>query len=188
MGGHNGIKSDLLANSGTANGLSNQYNSEALGIGSSLVPTLTSQMANPQGFNPTTMGQMTTAAEQTAGGSNAGTSGAAGLRAARTRNIGSGQSTISQAGRDAAEQLSQRNAGIQTQNANLKAKQQSDAEHELGSLYGTDVGAGESALGISNSALNNAGNLQNFWQQMLLQGMSSAGTAASGGAFGKLGP
>ena len=175
MGGHSGIKSDLLNNSTSANNLGTQYNSQALGINSALTPTLTAQMANPQGYSPTTMGQMQTAAEQTAGGSNAGIAGAAGLRAARTRNIGSGQAATEEAGRGAGQELSQINAGIQTNNANLKAKQQAEAEGGLGKMYGEDVGAGEGALGLSNQSLTGAGNLSDFWQQLALQGVQSAG-------------
>lgn len=179
MGGHNGVKKGLFDNSAEAQDLSKQYSSNALGIGGSLVPTLTNQMVNPQGFSPATIGQMTTAAEQTAGGSNAGVSGTAGLRAARTRNIGSGQATTSQAGRNAAEQLSQTNANIQSENANLKAKQSAQAEGALGSIYGTDVNAGNNALGISNNALNDAGNLKSFWQNLMLQGLQSGGEVAA---------
>ena len=183
MGGHNGIKGDLLNNMTTANNLGNQYNSQALGISSALTPTLTAQMVNPQGYSPTTMGQMQTAAEQTAGGTNAGIAGAAGLRAARTRNMGSGQAATAEAGRGAGQELSQINAGIQTNNANLKAKQQAEAESGLGKMYGEDVGAGEGALGLSNSSLASAGNLKNFWQDYLLnaQKEESSMAAAAGG-------
>ena len=180
MGGHSGVKSALFANSNEAGNLANQYESNALGINSALAPTLTSQMVNPQGYNPTTMGQMQTAAEQTAGGSNAGVAGTAGLRATRTRNLGSGQAATAEAGRNAGQELSQVNAGIQTNNANLKAKQQSDAERGLGSLYGEDVGAGNNALGLSNQALGTAGNLKNFWQDYLLNAQKAASSAAMG--------
>ncbi len=164
MGG-TGVKKDLFANEGQANNLSNQYVSNALGISSALTPTLTAQMVNPQGYNPTTMGQMQTAAEQSAGGGNAAAAGQAGLRAARTRNAGSEQAATAEGSRNAGQELSQVNAGIQTNNANLKAKQQAGAESGLGSLYGEDVNAGNNALGLSNQALGMAGNQKpGFWQ------------------------
>ena len=49
----------------------------------------------------------------------------------------------------------------------------------LEGLYGENVNAGENALGLSNSALNSAGNLKDFWQQLLLQGVQSGGQFAS---------
>jgi hypothetical protein len=182
MGGHNGIKSDLLSNSGSADALSQQYGSQALGINSTLAPALTAEAINPQGYSPTSMSAMTTGAEQTAGGTNAGIAGQAGLRAARTRNIGSGQAATAEGGRAAGQELSQVNAGIQSNNANLKAKQQQEGLSGLGELYGTDVSAGEGALGLSNQSLGDAGNLQNFWQQYALNAQKAAASAASGGA------
>lgn len=184
MGGHNGLKSDLLSNSGTANNLENQYSSSALGIGSSLAPQLQAESTSPGGYNPSEIGAMQTSAEQAAGGGAAAGVGEAGLRANRTRNIGSGQAAGAAANRGASQDLSQVNAGIQTGNANLKAKQQQEGLSGEGALYGEDVGAGESALGLSNSAVGDAGKLQNFWQQYLLQGMQDADKAATAGAGG----
>ena len=183
MGG-SGIKKDAFQNWETGNNLSNQYSSQALGINSALAPTLTAESINPQGFNPTTMGQMTTAAEQTAGGSNAGAAGTAGLKAARTRNIGSGQAAAADAGRMASQNLSQTNAGIQSQNAKLKATQQQEGISGLGKLYGEDVTAGNNALGLSNQALDAADKApQGFWQQYLLNAQKAAASmAAAGGA------
>ena len=184
-----GVKKDAFANSGTANGLENQYSSQALGIGSSLAPALTAESINPQGYSPTTMGQMTTAAEQTAGGSNAGVAGEAGLRAARTRNIGSGQAATAEGGRAAGQELSQVNAGIQSNNAQLKAKQQQEGLSGLSSLYGTDVTAGNNALGLSNQALGTATNAKpTFWQNALTDFSTpifkGAGAAESAALFG----
>ena len=164
MGG-TGSHKNLLAEQGTANDMANQYNSQALGISSALTPTLTAQMVNPQGYNPTTMGQMQTAAEQSAGGGNAAAAGQAGLRAARTRNAGSEQAATAEGSRNAGQELSQVNAGIQTNNANLKAKQQAGAESGLGSLYGEDVNAGNNALGLGIRANEAAGQSKpGFWQ------------------------
>lgn len=182
MGGHNGIKQDLLNNSATANNLEGLYASNAAGINSTLVPTLKAQMINPQGYNPATMASMITAAEQTAGGSNADATGGALLRAARTRNAGAAPAAIAASNRAAGQNLSQRNAVIQNQNAELKAKQQLGAEAGLGSLYGENVNAGNQALGLSNSALGTAGNLKNFWQDLLMQGLKSGGEVAAAAA------
>ena len=150
-----------------------------MGIQNRLTPQLIAEAENPQGYSPSTLGQMTTAAEQTVGGSNAGAAGSAGLRAERTRNIGSGQAAAAASGRSASEDLSQVNAGIQSQNANLKAKQQQAGLSGLQGMYSTDTGAGLNALGLSNQALNDAGQLSNFWQQLMLQGVKSGGEVAA---------
>ena len=180
MGGHNGIKGDLLANSGTANGLESLYSGNATGINSTLTPTLQAESATPIGYTPAQMASQTTAAEQTAGGGAAGATGGAILRAARTGNIGAAQPAISEASRNASQRLSQTNAGIQTNSADLGAKRQMQAQGGLGSLYGENVGAAGNALNASNSSLKGAGDLSNFWQQWLLNAQSGAAQAAQG--------
>jgi hypothetical protein len=180
MSGHAGISSDLLGNSANAQGLSQLYGANAAGINSTLTPALTAEAVNPTGYTPTQLAAQTTGAEQAAGGSNAGATGGALLRAARTRNAGAAPAAIDTASENASKNLSQVNAGIQTNNANLQQKQKQSALSGLEGLYGENVGAGENALGLSTSALNDAGHLNNFWQQMILQGMQSAGQAATG--------
>ena len=179
MGGNSGIKGQLLANSGNAQNLSSLYGGNAANVYGALEPALASEAIAPQGYTPAQMAAQTTAAEQTAGGANAGATGGALLRAARTRNIGSAQPAISEASRNASQNLSQTNAGIQKSSADLAQKKQSQAQSALGSLYGENVNAGENALGISNSALKDAGSLSNFWQELLKQGMQGGGDVAS---------
>ena len=180
MGGHSGITSNLLANSGTANGLEGLYSGNATGINSTLTPTLQAESATPIGYTPAQMASQTTAAEQTAGGGAAGATGGAMLRAARTGNIGAAQPAISEASRNASQRLSQTNAGIQTDSADLGAKRQMQAQGGLGSLYGENVGAAGNALNASNSSLKDAGDLSNFWEQWLLNAQSGAAQAATG--------
>jgi len=183
MGG-TGTKKDAFNLFGQEDALGNKYASQALGVNSVLAPAATAQMINPQGFNPTTMGQMTTAAEQTAGGSNASAAGQAGLRAARTRNIGSGQAATAQASRGAGENLSEINAGIQSQNAKLKATQQQEGQNTLGRIYGEDVNAGNNALGLANQAVDIAGKQKpGYWQnfgQMFGTDVLNGAEAATG--------
>jgi len=181
ISGHAGIGGDLLGNSSTATGLSNLYNSQASAVNSTLAPALTAEAVNPTGYTPTQMGAQTTAAEQSAGGANAGASGGALLRAARTRNAGAAPAAIDSANQHASEGLSQINAGIQTKNADLQQKQKQQGLSGLEGLYGENVGAGENALSESNTSLNDAGNLSNFWQQYLLSAMSGASKAATAG-------
>jgi hypothetical protein len=102
------------------------------------------------------------------------------LRANRTRNAGSGQAAGAAANRGASEDLSQINAGIQTGNANLKNQQQKEGlAGESGLLTG-----GENALGLSDTALHDAGTLPNEWQTILNQYLGSGEKAAASLAGG----
>ena len=179
MSGHSGVQSDLLNNMTAANNLSSAYGSGAAGISSALTPALTAEAVNPTGYTPTQMAAQTTGAEQAAGGSNAGATGGALLRAARTRNAGAAPAAIDQSSRNAGEDLSQVNAGIQSKNADLQQHQRQAGLSGLENMYGTEVGAGENALGLSTSATNDAGHLPDFWDQLLTQGIQSGGQVAS---------
>ena len=180
MSGHKGVGGDLLKNSTTANGLEQLYGSNA--AQANPVGMLTAEAVNPSGYTPAQMASQTTGAEQTAGGSNAGATGGALLRAARTRNAGAASAAIGASNRAAGQELSQINSGIQTRNADLQQKQRQQGISGLEGLYGENVGAGENALGLSTGALKDAGSLSNFWQDLLLQQMKN-GQAAAGAAM-----
>jgi hypothetical protein len=180
MGGNGGAKSGLFANAGAGQGLEGMYSGNAANVYGALEPQLAAEAAHPEGYSPAQMAAQTTGAEQTAGGGAAGATGGALLRAARTGNKGAGQAAISQASRNASQNLSQTNAGIQTASANLAAKRQGQAQAGLGNLYGENVGAGINALNSSTNAFHDASQIKPFWEQLLLQGMQSAGQAASG--------
>jgi hypothetical protein len=184
MGGHSGVQSDLFNNSGTANNLEGMYTGNAAAVNSTLTPALTQEAINPTGYTPTQMAAQTTAAEQTAGGASAGATGGALLRAARTRNAGAAPAAIGEANREGAQELSQTNAGIQTRNADLQQRQKQQGISGLEGVYGQDVNAGENALGLSTGALNDAGHLSNYWQQLLTQGLQSGTYLAGGGSGG----
>jgi hypothetical protein len=160
------------------------YAGNAASTNATLSPILTAQAVNPQGYTPQQMSAQTTAAEQSAGGSNSGATGGALLRAARTRNLGSGQAAVSQSSQNAGENLSQTNAGIQNASANKATQQQGRAISGLESLYGTDTGASIGALNSSTNAYSDAGHLNNFWQQLLQQGIQTGGQVASAGLTG----
>ena len=131
----------------TASSNSAQLLGNAGGIYSSLVPQLTSQIANPQGLGPTSLANEETAAQQTAGGATAGAAGRGALLEGRTRNAGTAQKAIADAARSGGEQLSQANLGILGQNEALKQQQRNSALSGLSGLYGTNVGGGNTALG-----------------------------------------
>ena len=184
MGSHGGVKKGLFENATTGQQLSNLYGMNAANENAVLQPQLTQDIVNPTGYSPTQMAQQTTAAMQSAGGSNAGIAGGALQRAARTRNVGAGNALASEAGQQAAQRLSQINAGIQTRSADLAQQKRERALGAEQGLYGTNVGAGLGALGVSNQSLSDAGNLANFWQQYLLTAMGNASKMASAGVEG----
>jgi hypothetical protein len=170
MGGHSGVAKQEFANANTAQGLEGLYGGNAQALNSTLTPALTAEAINPSGYTPTEMAAQTTAAEQTAGGANAGATGGALLRASRTGNVGAAPAAIAQANRQGSEDLSQTNAKIQTNNANLKQNQKQEALSGLEGLYGQNVNAANQALGLSTNALNDAGNLKNVWKGFLYPG------------------
>src|SRR5277367_6827744 len=115
-----GLKGDALANSGTALGQSSALGANAGAIYGPLSSELQSQVAHPSGYTPGQMAAQNTAAQQSAGGSNASTVGQGALLAARTRNAGAAQGAIAQGGRQASQNLSNAAVGTQVRNANLQ--------------------------------------------------------------------
>jgi hypothetical protein len=188
MGG-SGTKSDAFANSGTALNQSNQLGANAGALYGPLSAQLQSQMAHPSGYTPAQMAAQNTAAQQSAGGSNASTVGQGALLAARTRNAGAAQNAIAQGGRQASQNLSNAAVGTQVRNANLQQQNQRAATSGLENLYGTELGGSQNALGLSNSAIKIAGEqAPSFWQQMGYAAgkpiASGLGGAISGSLFG----
>lgn len=172
------------ANSKTGQGLSSTYAGQAAGNANILTPTLNQMATNPQGFGQQTINNMNTAALQSAGGANAGTVGQGNLQAARTNNAGAFAPVAAQAGHDATAQLSDAALGVQNRNALLQQQQRSQGISGLENLYGTNVGAGENALGLSTNALNAQTNAQNQtmanamgWTKLGLNAASAAAGA-----------
>mgnify|MGYP005815069293 CR=1 FL=1 len=143
-----GANKDLFANSGIANKLQGQYSNAANSIYGTINPVLSTQAV--QGFTPQQLADVNTAGQQSLGGAVAGAVGQANLQAARTRNAGGYQGAIRSAAQLAMKQNSQN--ALQTQLASIE--QQNKALQALQQLYGTNVGAGLTALGTSNQALN----------------------------------
>jgi hypothetical protein len=178
MGG-GGTKKDAFANYGTASNNASQLFGNAGNLYGTLAPELQNQSVNPQGYAPSTLAAMNTANMQTAGGTGAGAAGQGKLYEMRTRNAGAAGNAIAAGAQNAGQQLGRNALQVQTQNANLKEKQQSQAQNELGSLYGTELGAAGSQLGLSNQALGSTE--YNPWLStlnQLLQSGSQVGAAA----------
>ena len=143
-----------MQNSNTAQGQSKSYADAAASNSSILTPTLNRMATNPQGFGQTTINNMNTAALQSAGGAASGIVGQGNLQAARTNNAGGFAASAGAAGHDATAQLSDSALGVQNRNALLQQQQQQEGLSGLENLYGTNLGASQNALGLSNSALN----------------------------------
>jgi hypothetical protein len=180
-----GVAKDALANSGTAGNMSNSLYGSASGISNALTPQLEAEAAHPAGYTPSQMAAQNTAAQQSAGGSMAGAVGQGSLLAARTRNQGAAQNAIAQSGRQASQNLSNEAVGTQVNNANLQQKQQQAGLSGLEGLYNTQLGGSESALGLSNSALNtaNQADANNPWMKLLQSGIAAGGKAAAGAGY-----
>jgi len=144
-----------------------------------VVPQLTQEATNPQGYGQKDLAAMNTASQQSIGGATAGAVGQGNLEAARTRNAGSFAPALDEAVRSGGRQLSQNALGIQENNANLKQAQQ---QAGLAGLQGEQSGQTQqmlAALGLGNQAVNTNVNAQKVgWFQNLLGGIG----ALSGGA------
>ena len=170
MSSGSGVKKDAFQNSGTGQNLSNNLTSQASNVYGSLEPTLQAEAAHPMGFTPQAKAAMNTAGQQSAGGSAAGAIGQGRLYAARTHNAGGAKAAIGEGVRNAGQNLSNTAVGTEVANANLQNQQQQAGLRGLQGLYGTELGEGENALGLSNQALGVANNAKpSFWQQMAQQ-------------------
>ena len=172
-----GVAGQALNNSGTAQNLSNQLTANASNVYGGLEPQLAAEAAHPSGYTPGQKASINTAAQQSAGGTTAGATGAGGLYAARTRNAGAGQAAIGASSRAAGGNLSRAAVGTQVQDANLAQSNRNKALGGLSSLYGTELSGGENALGLSNQSLGVAdqADANNPWMKLLMQGIQSGG-------------
>lgn len=162
-----GVKKDAFGNYGTGLNLSNQLTANAANIYGGLEPELAAQAAHPMGMTPQAKAAANTAAQQSAGGSTAAAIGQGRLYAARTRNAGGAKSAIGAGVRSAGGNLS--NAALKTEltNAQLQNQNQRAGLGGLERLNATELGEGENALGLSNSALGIANQAKpSWWQQM----------------------
>lgn len=180
-----GVEADQLANSGKAGSASSNLLSNAGNIYGSLAPTLAAQVAAPGGYTPAQKAAMTTAGEQSAGGTQAGSVGQGALLASRTKNAGTADAAIAQSARTAGQQNSNTAVGTEVKNANLQQQQRQNALNGEESLYSTTLGGGLNALGLSNQALtgaSNSGGMNNPWNQYGMQYLKNAGAVAAAAA------
>lgn len=167
----------------SATGSANQYDEAGNQISSSLIPGLEREANSPEGFTPEEMNNQLVAGEQGAGGANAGITGEANLRAARSRNSAGYTASLDEAARDKTKQLSENALNIQNSSDKLGQEKQMNAQKELGGLYGTDVNANLEAQGLSTKDIGEeveAG--KSGWFQNMTSLISSLSGAAKNGA------
>lgn len=132
----------------TASGVGAGYGSNAATASSALMPFLTRELNNPQGFTQQQTGSMLGAAEGGAGGSTAGLTTEANLASARDRNSGGFSGALDNAARTADKTLAGTSEGIAADNANLQQKQQQSAVSGLAGEQGMDQNAQLKAMGL----------------------------------------
>ena len=178
------ISSSAQRNAGTAGDVGAGYGSGASNINAQLMPFLTRELNNPQGYTQQQTGSMLNAAEAGAGGATAGLNTEANLASARNRNSGGFSGALDEAAREKMKTLSNTSSGIAAQDANLQQQHQQAAASGLSNLYGTDTSAQLKAMGLQNEDLKTAADTYNTgnWVQGL-QGISQgigAGTKIVG--------
>ena len=137
-----------LAAGNQANSVGAGYGAQASGISAQLLPFLTRELNNPQGFSQQQTGSMLGAAEGGAGGSTAGLTTEANLASARDRNSGGFSGALDNAAMQKDKALAGASEGIAGQNAELQQKQQQGAATGLSSMQGMDQSAQLKAMGL----------------------------------------
>jgi len=171
----------------TAGNVGAGYGAQGAGIGSTLLPFLTSELNNPQGFTQQQQGSMLGAAEGGAGGSTAGLTSEANLASARNRNSGGFSGALDEAARQKDKALAGTSEGIAGQNANLQQEQQQNAAGGLAKMQGMDTDAQLKSMGLVGEDLNAQSSLNKTsgWGNEIGSMLQDAGSVASlGGGFG----
>lgn len=152
-------------------------------IGSQLVPYLSRQLTNPSGYSQQDLGAQLAAAEAGAGGATSGLAGAASKNAATSRNPMGFSAALGSAARDRSKAAAGQSEQIAANNADVKLKQQQQAEQGLQGLYGTDVSGANQATGQVADDVNAQVNAsKSGWLQNLtgiIDSLSGAGGAAA---------
>jgi len=164
----------------TAGNVGAGYGASAAGVGSQLLPFLTRELNNPQGFTQQQQGSMLGAAEGGAGGSTAGLTTEANLADARNRNSGGFSGALDDAARQKDKALAGTSEGIAGQNAELQQKQQQSAATGLGDMQSLDTNGQLKAMGLEAPDLEAQSSLNKTsgWADQLSPLLGDAGAAA----------
>ncbi len=158
------------------------YGSQAGAVNAQLMPFLTRELNNPQGYTQQQTGSMLNQAEAGAGGATAGLTTEANLASARNRNSGGFSGALDEAARDKGKTLSGISSGIAAQDANLQQQHQQAAASGLSNMYGQDTGAQLKAMGLVAPDVNSAANANSAPWEALSKLIAAGGQAASGAA------
>jgi hypothetical protein len=166
-----------------ANATGQNYGASAAGVNSQLLPFLTRELNDPQGYTQQQTAGMLGSAMGGAGGSTAGLTTEANLASARARNSGGFPGALDQAARQQGKNLAGISEGIAGQNANLQQENQQRGASGLSNLYGTDVNAQMRAMGLIPEDINAevGANKTGWFQNMneLLQTLNGSGSSAA---------
>lgn len=173
----------------TASSTGAGYGTGAATASSQLLPFLTRELNNPQGFTQQQTGAMVGAAEGGTGGSTAGLTTEANLASARDRNSGGFSGGLDAAARQQGKTLAQTSEGIAGDNAKLQQSQQQSAASGLANQQGMDQDAQLKAMGLVAPDVTAQANLNknpDNWATQLgqLQKGVGAGLGTLGMIFG----
>lgn len=148
MFGFGGQAKAAMGAANTANSVGAGYGADASDVNSQLLPFLTRELNNPQGYTQNQTTNMLGAAEGGADGSTAGITTEANLADARDRNSGGFSGALDDAARQKDKALAGTSEGIAAGSANLAQQHQQDAAGGLSSMYNTDAGSQLKAMGL----------------------------------------
>lgn len=119
-----------------------------------ILPFLTQEMNNPQGFGQTGLNELETAGGEAVSGAVGAGDEAARLRASRTGNPSSTASIIDAVARAGGQQQSTNALDVNKANLQEKLAQQQAGEQGIAGLSSGNIGESLAALGLSNQAVN----------------------------------
>lgn len=165
----------------TASSTGANYGAQAAGVNSQLLPFLTRELNNPQGYTQGQNTAMLGAAEAGAGGSTAGLNTEANLAQARNRNSGGFSGALDNAAMQKDKALAHTSEGIAANSANLAQEHQQSAAQGLAGIQGLDTNAQLKSMGLIPEDVNAEANANKTgWLQDMNDTLTAVGSAASG--------
>lgn len=166
---------------GQDNGFADASAGRGTGDRSTVLPFLTNEINNPQGYDPTTLSAMQTQGGQATAAGVGGASQAASLLGSRTGNTAATPGIIDSTARAGMSQQSNNALSILNNNAQLKQQQQQAGAEGMEGLYKTDTGNALQALGLADQSLGQWTNADNATSQTIKNGFDDFGTVAKAG-------
>ena len=158
------------------------YGANASTVNSQLLPFLTRELNNPQGYTQQQTGAQLNQAEAGAGGATSGLTTEANLASARNRNSGVFSGALDEAARTQAKNLSSTSSGIAAKSADLAQQHQQSAASGLSNMYGQDTSAQLKAMGLVPEDVNAGVNANQAPWKSLTDYMAAMSKSASGAA------